>query len=161
MVEQLGSDSSNPAEEPSPRELITPDGVKRRVMEFFKDVDLEQVGEKNVGLVTIKTESYPNLPEMRHQATLNGFTAAEYSHIPHSATLEQLQKGKDRRTAVYVLRGFIDHREVSVVFIEYEQQAAVMEVRVPSVIGLKTRSDLKELSEFAQRSVCELLGIKI
>lgn len=148
-------------EGPKRKELITPDAIKRRVMEFFKDVDLKELGEKQVGLVTINTRSYPHVPEIVHQATLNGFRAAEYLHIPSDSNLEPLPEGKDRSTAHYVLRGITGNGEVSVWFTEYEKKPAEIKMAIPgnAMNSNNKNGPIQEFSDFDKRFVAELLGI--
>jgi hypothetical protein len=146
------------------KELIIAQAVKDRVMEFFSGVDLEEIGETRVGLLTVRTRYYPQVPEMHHVAELNGFIMAVYSHIPTGVELSQLPTDKDRTISKYVLHGHIHGRgNLSVRYTEFEIQPAQLIVSEPSPAYGDTgeQGSFHELRGDELRSITKPLGIKI
>ena len=133
-------------------------------MEFFSGVDLEEIGETRVGLITVRTRHYPHVPEMHHIAELNGFIMAVYSHIPTGFELSPLPAGKDRIISKYVLHGHIPGRgNLSVRYTEFEIQPAQLIVSEPPPAygGIGQHESSHELREDDQRDIVKLLGIRI
>ena len=152
-----------PPEGSKSKELITPNAIKGRVMEFFKGVDLNQDGpsKSNNGVIDIKSGKYPRSEERWHEASVNGFKAAVYKHLPPDSKLESLNEGQDRRVAQYELHGDNFNGDVSVKLIEYEKKPVEITIAIPG--NAMNRNDrtgpIQNFNDFDKKFVAELLGI--
>ena len=160
MVDSKNSEDTS-EEHLSNTEIIKPQAVKDRVMQFFEGVDLTKVGDSKMGLLTVRTRNYD--PEMVHRAMLNGFTVAEYNHIPTGIDLEPLPEGKDRDTAYYFIRGNIDGRgEIAIRHKEYERRPAETTIYIPpTAMSPEKKGTPQIISASDQKLAAEVLGIKV
>ena len=148
----------------SPTELITPQAIKDRVMEFFEGVDLQKIGETRLGVLIIKTKRYPTRdPIIEHSASVNGLEAAYFQYIDPNVSLEPLEEGKYRQIASYRLHGYREGRgEASASYTEYEGKPSEIRIYSPPTAMSGGREGLiNTLHEDYQRDVAEILEIKI
>lgn len=152
-----------PPEGPKRKELITPDAIKGRVMEFFQGVDLNKDGTSKTshGAITVKSGRYPRSEERFHEASVNGFMAAQYAHLMPDAKLEPLDEGKDRQVAKYSLHGDTFNGKVSVTVTEYEIKPAEIQIAIPgNAMNMnEKRGSIDRFNDSDKKIVAELLGI--
>lgn len=155
--------SETQAENPKPKELITPDAIKGRVMAFFQDVDLSQDGtsKTSYGVITVKSGKYPRSEERWHEASVNGFKAARYEHLIPDSKLEPLSVGQDRQVAIYELHGNNSNGNVSVTLREFEIKPAELTIAIPgnAMNSNGKRGPIQKFDDFDKKFVAELLGI--
>jgi len=145
-------------------ELITPQAIIDRVMEFFEGVDLQKIGETRLGVLIIKTKRYPTRdPIIEHTASVNGLEAAYFQYRDPYVPLEPLEEGKYRQMARYRLHGYREGRgEASASFIKYEGKPDEIRISCPRTATSGGREGpINTLHEDYQRDVAGILEIKI
>ena len=150
-------------EKPTPKELITPDSIKGRVMAFFQGVDLSQDGtsRSSNGAIAIKSAKYPRSEERWHEARVNGFMVARYEHLTFDSKLEPLSEGQDRQVAKYELHGDNSNGDVFVILTEHEKKPVEITISIPpgNAMNISRRGPIHNFDDFDKKFVAELFGI--
>jgi len=146
------------AENTKPKELITPVAIKNRVMEFFRDVDLNHEGNTKNGLITIRTTTYPHINEVKHSATINGYQLADYDHNIAGTESVPLSNGEDRWVAEYLLYGDYGNGTLSLRLREFKNKPAEIILDHPGNAGsMARRGPLEKFDELTKKIVAEQL----
>lgn len=147
-------------------ELITPEVVKKRVLEFFDGIDLKtHIGETRIGVLKIISKPFKLLPwisEVTHKASANGLVVAQFTHQGNDK-LSPLEEGKDRDTLMYVLTGFVAGRgELSIRYVEHEKKESELRISTPATANSEGKSGKVGIFEnFELNQLVEVLGIKL
>lgn len=134
-------------------QIITPQGVKKRVMEFFEGADLNQIGEIKKGILIISTGFYETdgMQITTNKATVNGIFVAERSHV----------KNPVRDREIFTLRGGdngLDQIEVTAIYENLLNEAKIF-IDKQSVNNIQ-RGNADAFSNDQLRAIGDALGIK-
>ena len=142
-----------------PKELITPEGIKNRVMEFFQGADLNTDGTSEHDVRTVKTGTFPREPAKYHEAIVNGMKVAFYEH---STDLEPLAERKDRKKAEYRLTGDTGNGTISLGLTEYEGKPAEIYIEMPGNAMNQNgkRGLLEKFDTFDRKFLADVFKIK-
>lgn len=145
-------------------EILTPQAIKDRVLEFFDGVDLITEGKIKKGILTITTKYTEPLGEWEHVALVNGLDVATYTHLDPNFKQPPLEEGRSRQIEEYLLRGYkVGRGEAFASYTHYEGKSDEIRIISPPTGGrlYGACGKIEDLNLNHQKNVAEILEIKI